>query len=61
MSTSLIAAGLLMGVASTPHCALMCGGIATSLSAKTQTNPFAHALAMNLGRIGSYTLAGVLA
>jgi hypothetical protein len=56
-----LGAALLTGLLGGAHCTLMCGGIATSLSAKTQANPFAHALAMNLGRIGSYTLAGVLA
>lgn len=56
-----LGAALLTGLLGGAHCTLMCGGIATSLSAKNQANPFAHALAMNLGRIGSYTLAGVLA
>ena len=56
-----LGAALLTGLLGGAHCTLMCGGIATSLSAKTQANPFTHALAMNLGRVGSYTLAGVLA
>ena len=56
-----LGAALLTGLLGGAHCTLMCGGLATSLSAKNQANPFAHAMAMNLGRIGSYTVAGVLA
>lgn len=51
--------GLLAGT----HCAGMCGGIVTalSLSGAPHTRPaLSHLLAYNLGRIGSYTLAGTL-
>jgi sulfite exporter TauE/SafE len=50
--------GLLGGV----HCIAMCGGIATSfgLAAGAGRPAFGPALRVNLGRVGGYTLAGVL-
>jgi hypothetical protein len=56
-----IGAAWLTGLLGGAHCTLMCGGIATSLSARNQSHPLAHAVAMNIGRIGSYTVAGALA
>lgn len=49
-------AGLLGGV----HCLGMCGGIAMSLTFTTQT-PWRFLLFYNLGRIGTYSLLGLLA
>jgi len=58
----------LLGLFSTVHCIGMCGGIigALSLSLPVQirnhkTNLFAFVAAYNLGRISSYTLAGLIA
>jgi sulfite exporter TauE/SafE len=51
--------GLLAGT----HCAGMCGGIVTALSlsgGRPGRPALSHLLAYNLGRIGSYTLAGAL-
>jgi uncharacterized protein len=56
-----LSAAFLSGLLGGVHCTVMCGGIATSLSAKHQQHPFAHALSLNAGRITSYSLAGLLA
>jgi sulfite exporter TauE/SafE len=56
-----LSAAFLSGLLGGAHCTLMCGGIATSLAAKNQSHPFAHALSLNSGRILSYTIAGLLA
>ncbi len=56
-----LSAAFLTGISGGLHCSVMCGGIATSLSAKSQGPAWANALALNLGRVGSYTLAGLLA
>ena len=50
-----LTAGLLGGL----HCAAMCGGIATGLSATAPGGGWGGALQLNLGRIGGYTLAGL--
>ncbi len=57
-----------LGLFSTLHCVGMCGGIITALmlgrsngaAQGTKLNVFNHSLAYNLGRISSYTIAGVL-
>ncbi len=57
---SVFVAGLLGGT----HCAGMCGGIVSALSLsgpQEQRSTFGRLLAYNLGRVGSYTAAGVLA
>ncbi len=51
-----LTSGLLGGL----HCAAMCGGIATGLSATAPASGFAGALQLNLGRIGGYCLAGAI-
>lgn len=56
-----LSAALLAGLTGGAHCALMCGGIAASLNGHDKESALPHALALNLGRIGSYTLAGLLA
>lgn len=58
---SIFIMGLLGGV----HCIGMCGGIASALSLGSQTDArpgrrFSIQLFYNLGRIGSYTIAGML-
>jgi len=62
MDNSLLAL-FVVGLLGAAHCAGMCGGIVGALS--LQTPPCGHAvlihLAYNLGRIGSYVLAGLLA
>ena len=51
-----LTSGLLGGL----HCAAMCGGIATGLSATAPGSGWAGALQLNLGRIGGYVLAGAV-
>ncbi|TWG86187.1 hypothetical protein L599_000800000670 [Luteimonas sp. J16] len=51
-----LTAGLLGGL----HCVAMCGGIATGLSATAPGGGWNGALQLNLGRIGGYTLAGLV-
>ncbi|HEY4556161.1 MAG TPA: sulfite exporter TauE/SafE family protein, partial [Lysobacter sp.] len=46
-------AGLMGGV----HCAAMCGGIATGLSAMAPRPSWAYAAQSNLGRVLGYVLA----
>lgn len=54
LAAAAFAAGLLGGV----HCAGMCGGIVGSLSAAARGPALPRQLAFNLGRVGSYSLAG---
>ena len=57
-------AALLVGLLGGVHCVGMCGGIVGALSFSAtaqQRTPWMILLAYNLGRITSYTLAGVLA
>lgn len=56
-----LSAALLAGLTGGAHCVLMCSGIAASINHYGRESALAHALALNLGRIGSYTLAGLLA
>ena len=58
-----LSAAFLTGLLGSAHCAAMCGGIAvaTALPARPQaswSSRLWQALAPNLGRIGSYTIAG---
>lgn len=58
-------AALLLGLAASGHCIVMCGGISGALGMATATNragrpKAALLLAYQLGRIGSYALAGSL-
>ena len=54
-------AALLSGIFGGAHCVAMCGGLATSLGGTRADAPaWRHALWLNLGRIGGYTLAGAL-
>lgn len=56
---SLITA-LFLGVFGSSHCLVMCGGISAALSTRSQHNPMSSALLFNLGRITSYSIAGLL-
>jgi len=56
-----LGAALLSGLMGGVHCSLMCGGIAASLNGQPKQQALPHALALNSGRIFSYTLAGLLA
>ena len=61
-----LGAALLAGFAGSGHCLSMCGGIAGALAMRNSTSEagrsrLALALAYNLARIASYTLAGALA
>ena len=53
-----------LGLFSTLHCLVMCGGIITALtvggmrSGNSTAHPVIYVIAYNLGRISSYTLAG---
>ena len=51
-----LTSGLLGGL----HCAAMCGGIATGLSATAPGSGWTGALQLNLGRVGGYALAGAI-
>jgi len=51
-----LTSGLLGGL----HCAAMCGGIATGLSATAPGGGWPGALQLNLGRVGGYVLAGAI-
>ena len=65
MNGSLIAAGLLMGLASSPHCALMCSApcaaVARNCSGGASARPLHALLAWHAGRALAYTAAGALA
>lgn len=54
-------AALLAGLLGSGHCAAMCGGIATGFPATAAARGWWPALQPNLGRIGGYLLAGLLA
>ena len=56
-----LGAAFLSGLMGGVHCTLMCGGIAVSLDGQPKERALPHAFMLNLGRISSYTLAGVLA
>lgn len=62
MSGSLIAAGLLMGLASTPHCALMCGAPCAAIARHCGGERSTQALlAWHAGRALAYVAAGAVA
>ena len=62
MSGSLIAAGLLMGLASTPHCALMCAAPCAAIARSTGGARSGRALmAWHAGRAAAYIGAGAVA
>jgi sulfite exporter TauE/SafE len=62
-------AALVAGLAGSGHCLAMCGGIAGALAMRSRAHGavagsltlVAHALAYNLARVTSYTLAGAIA
>lgn len=58
-------AALLIGLAGSPHCLGMCGGIAGTLGVGLETDTAARrwilALGYNLGRLASYTFMGAVA
>ncbi len=60
-----IVAAFALGLAGSTHCVLMCGGVVgvlcAGLPAEARSRPLPYLLAYNLGRIGSYTFAGLLA
>lgn len=55
---SLITA-LFLGLFGSSHCLVMCGGIAAALGSRTQQAPLSGLALFNLGRITSYSLAGL--
>lgn len=62
MSTALVAAGLLLGLAGSPHCALMCGAPCAAVVRSCGGARPARALwAWHLGRMVAYAAAGALA
>jgi sulfite exporter TauE/SafE len=66
ISTELtLGAALLLGLAASGHCLVMCGGISAALSIATARRPDGRArrdllVSYQLGRIASYTLGGLL-
>lgn len=62
IDTLILTAAFLTGLMGGVHCSAMCGGIAAVLSPQqSRQNALPHALALNVGRIGSYSMAGLLA
>ena len=62
MSVGLVAAGLLLGLAGSPHCALMCGAPCAAVVRSCGGARPARALwAWHLGRLVAYSAAGALA
>jgi uncharacterized protein len=59
--SALAAAALVAGFLGGVHCIGMCGGIAGALSAAARGPALRRQAAFNLGRIGSYAVAGALA
>lgn len=57
MDTPLVLAGLALGVAASPHCALMCGAPCAALTAGCRRN----ASGFHLGRLAGYMAGGALA
>lgn len=60
-----VIAAFALGLAGSTHCVLMCGGVVgvlcAGLPAEARSRPLPYLLAYNLGRVGSYTFAGLLA
>ena len=65
----ILIAAFLLGLLGSGHCLGMCGGLASALGLNTPTNKLSnnavsviniHVLAYNLGRIMSYSLAGLI-
>jgi sulfite exporter TauE/SafE len=60
-----LSAAFVAGLVGSTHCFAMCGGLAGALGMRTRmhgaSTAFAHSLVTQLGRIGSYSLAGALA
>ncbi len=61
MDAALIVSALLMGLAGGPHCAAMCGAAHGAIAQRGGAAHAPHALlALQIGRLVSYTLAGAL-
>ncbi|MBB1308170.1 sulfite exporter TauE/SafE family protein [Pseudoalteromonas sp. SR41-8] len=61
MIDPLFVSAFIMGLIGSGHCIAMCGGIASSLQLATdKTRPLQYSIAYNIGRAGSYILAGAL-
>ncbi|HZP88854.1 MAG TPA: sulfite exporter TauE/SafE family protein [Burkholderiales bacterium] len=60
MSFAILSAVFLTGLLGGVHCVGMCGGIVTALAGQPGQGRCSLHLAYNLGRIGSYSLAGAL-
>lgn len=56
MSASLVLAGFAMGVASSPHCALMCGAPCAAVTAGRRS----ASIGFHLGRVAGYAAAGAV-
>lgn len=56
-----LAAALLAGLVGSTHCLGMCGGIAIAFGMHGRDRPLLNSLLYNLGRIGSYAVAGAIA
>lgn len=57
----LLGAAALTGLLGSPHCAMMCGGIASGFPTGGRPASLARALQPNLGRLTGYAIAGALA
>lgn len=61
MDLALVLSALLMGLAGTPHCVLMCGPACAALGASGRRETLAPTLALHAGRVVSYGAVGALA
>jgi hypothetical protein len=58
---ALVLSALMMGLAGSPHCVVMCGGISAALIGRCGGNsPASARLSFHLGRLLGYTAAGAL-
>ena len=63
MNADLLVLGsaVISGLMGAPHCAAMCGGIATGFTVRSSQAGWLEALQPNLARVAGYTIAGAIA
>jgi sulfite exporter TauE/SafE len=61
MSLTILSAVFLIGLLGGVHCAGMCGGIVTAFAGRAHAPGWPLHLSYNLGRVGSYSIAGAIA
>lgn len=58
--SGILLSAFLLGLLGSGHCLAMCGGLSAALGLNSGTHPESRILAYNLGRIFSYSLAGLI-